>query len=194
MLCTAPPQETWFSPACMMGTFCAFLSHARALISSANMQKSLLCTGAAQVAGGGRGAFGGLQGPSPASALSQLSASSSRTMSGLLRGGRRLLVSAAATAPGPGAIAGLRASFAAPSASTIPPRFVSGLASDPQPCAPAPDLVGQIQDSTLLKTQCYVGGQWIEAADGRQLEVRNPAAGPPCRCCRCSLLSPEHPA
>jgi hypothetical protein len=45
------------------------------------------------------------------------------------------------------------------------------LASTP-PCGPSPDLSAEIKDSKLLRTQNYVGGQWIEAADGRQLEVR----------------------
>ena len=46
------------------------------------------------------------------------------------------------------------------------------------PCAPSPELAGQISDASLLRTQCYVGGQWIEASDGGKLEVRAAAACP----------------
>ena len=46
------------------------------------------------------------------------------------------------------------------------------------PCAPSPELAGQISDASLLRTQCYVGGQWIEASDGGKLEVRTAAACP----------------
>lgn len=34
-----------------------------------------------------------------------------------------------------------------------------------------------LQDPTLLKSQCYIDGQWLDASDGATLEVRNPATG-----------------
>jgi len=34
-----------------------------------------------------------------------------------------------------------------------------------------------LTDPTLLRRQCYVGGRWLEAADGRTLTVTNPATG-----------------
>eukprot|EP01032_Pedospumella_encystans_P039165 gene39165-biopygen3378 len=34
-----------------------------------------------------------------------------------------------------------------------------------------------LKDSSLLREQVYVGGQWIDADDGRTLAVRNPATG-----------------
>ena len=43
------------------------------------------------------------------------------------------------------------------------------------------ELVAQISDAKLLRTQCYVGGQWIEASDGGKLEVRTASAGACCR-------------
>ncbi|EFN58977.1 hypothetical protein CHLNCDRAFT_48452 [Chlorella variabilis] len=44
-------------------------------------------------------------------------------------------------------------------------------------CAPSPDLVGTLTDSSILKTKVYIGGEFIEAADGSTLEVVNPATG-----------------
>jgi succinate-semialdehyde dehydrogenase/glutarate-semialdehyde dehydrogenase len=35
----------------------------------------------------------------------------------------------------------------------------------------------QISDQTLLKTQAYVNGQWIDADSGATLAVTNPATG-----------------
>jgi succinate-semialdehyde dehydrogenase/glutarate-semialdehyde dehydrogenase len=35
----------------------------------------------------------------------------------------------------------------------------------------------QLTDPTLLRRQCYVGGRWLDAADGRTLTVTNPATG-----------------
>lgn len=35
----------------------------------------------------------------------------------------------------------------------------------------------QLQDPTLLRTQCYVDGQWRDATDGKTLAVLNPANG-----------------
>jgi succinate-semialdehyde dehydrogenase / glutarate-semialdehyde dehydrogenase len=35
----------------------------------------------------------------------------------------------------------------------------------------------QLTDTTLLRQQCYVNGQWLSAADGRTTPVRNPATG-----------------
>ncbi|HEX9473110.1 MAG TPA: aldehyde dehydrogenase family protein, partial [Steroidobacteraceae bacterium] len=35
----------------------------------------------------------------------------------------------------------------------------------------------QLTDPKLLRHQCYVGGQWRDAADGRTLPVINPATG-----------------
>jgi len=37
----------------------------------------------------------------------------------------------------------------------------------------------QLTDSSLLRRHCYVNGEWLEAADGRTTEVRNPATGAP---------------
>lgn len=34
-----------------------------------------------------------------------------------------------------------------------------------------------LKDPNLLKTQCFINGQWVDAADGATLEVRNPATG-----------------
>jgi len=35
----------------------------------------------------------------------------------------------------------------------------------------------QLSDPTLLKTHCLIDGQWIGAASGSTLDVRNPATG-----------------
>ena len=35
----------------------------------------------------------------------------------------------------------------------------------------------QLRDSKLLRSQCYVNGQWLDAADGRSTPVLNPATG-----------------
>jgi len=35
----------------------------------------------------------------------------------------------------------------------------------------------QLTDPKLLRSQCYVGGRWLDAADGRTLTVTNPATG-----------------
>ncbi len=35
----------------------------------------------------------------------------------------------------------------------------------------------QLTDPTLLRSQCYVGGRWLDAADNRTLPVTNPATG-----------------
>jgi succinate-semialdehyde dehydrogenase/glutarate-semialdehyde dehydrogenase len=35
----------------------------------------------------------------------------------------------------------------------------------------------QLSDPKLLRSQCYVNGQWLDAADGRTTAVRNPASG-----------------
>ena len=35
----------------------------------------------------------------------------------------------------------------------------------------------KLSDPKLLRTQCYVNGQWLDAADGRTLPVTNPATG-----------------
>lgn len=43
--------------------------------------------------------------------------------------------------------------------------------------AAEPDVFGHLQDTSLLRTQCYVGGQWIDASDGGTLEVLDPATG-----------------
>lgn len=90
-------------------------------------------------------------------------------MSGLFGGTRRLLLSAASVST---------PVLAAVSESRLSPHLaaLATLASTP-PCGPSPDLSAEIKDSKLLRTQNYVGGQWIEAADGRQLEVVNPATG-----------------
>lgn len=34
-----------------------------------------------------------------------------------------------------------------------------------------------LQDPTLLKSQCYIDGQWLDASDGATLAVHNPATG-----------------
>jgi len=34
-----------------------------------------------------------------------------------------------------------------------------------------------LQDPSLLKSQCFINGQWVDATDGGTLEVRNPATG-----------------
>ncbi len=35
----------------------------------------------------------------------------------------------------------------------------------------------QLSDPKLLRSQCYVNGQWLDAADGRSTPVHNPATG-----------------
>ena len=35
----------------------------------------------------------------------------------------------------------------------------------------------QLKDPTLLRSQSYVNGQWLDAADGRTTVVNNPASG-----------------
>jgi acyl-CoA reductase-like NAD-dependent aldehyde dehydrogenase len=35
----------------------------------------------------------------------------------------------------------------------------------------------ELADPGLLKTRNLIGGKWIDAEDGRTLEVRNPATG-----------------
>jgi len=35
----------------------------------------------------------------------------------------------------------------------------------------------QLTDSTLLRSQCYVDGVWLDATSGRTSEIRNPASG-----------------
>ncbi len=35
----------------------------------------------------------------------------------------------------------------------------------------------KLSDPKLLRSQCYVNGQWLDAADGRTLPVKNPATG-----------------
>src|SRR5471030_1800447 len=35
----------------------------------------------------------------------------------------------------------------------------------------------QLSDPKLLRSQCYVNGQWLDAADGRSTPVKNPATG-----------------
>ena len=35
----------------------------------------------------------------------------------------------------------------------------------------------QLKDPTLLRNQCYVNGQWLDATDGRTIAVDNPASG-----------------
>ena len=35
----------------------------------------------------------------------------------------------------------------------------------------------RLDDSTLLRQQCYIGGQWVNAASGALIEVNNPATG-----------------
>jgi len=34
-----------------------------------------------------------------------------------------------------------------------------------------------LKDSSLLHEQCYIGGEWIDAADGKTIDVNNPATG-----------------
>ena len=34
-----------------------------------------------------------------------------------------------------------------------------------------------MNDPTLLRTQAYIDGQWVDAEDGRKLSVTNPATG-----------------
>ncbi|PSC68568.1 succinate-semialdehyde dehydrogenase [Micractinium conductrix] len=40
-----------------------------------------------------------------------------------------------------------------------------------------PDVLAHLSDTGLLRTQCYVGGQWIDASDGATLEVLDPSTG-----------------
>src|SRR5450432_2450447 len=35
----------------------------------------------------------------------------------------------------------------------------------------------QLSDPKLLRSQCYINGQWLDAADGRSTPVHNPATG-----------------
>ena len=35
----------------------------------------------------------------------------------------------------------------------------------------------ELRDPKLLRSQCYVNGQWLDAADGRSTPVHNPATG-----------------
>ena len=35
----------------------------------------------------------------------------------------------------------------------------------------------QLKDPTLLRTQCYINGQWLDADSGRTIAVSNPATG-----------------
>src|ERR1700716_543071 len=35
----------------------------------------------------------------------------------------------------------------------------------------------QLSDPKLLRSQCYLNGQWLDAADGRRTPIRNPATG-----------------
>ena len=35
----------------------------------------------------------------------------------------------------------------------------------------------QLKDSSLFRQQCYIAGQWCDAADGATLPVNNPATG-----------------
>ena len=35
----------------------------------------------------------------------------------------------------------------------------------------------EVKDTSLFRHQCYVDGQWIDAAEGTTLEVTNPATG-----------------
>ena len=35
----------------------------------------------------------------------------------------------------------------------------------------------QLKDAQLLKSQCYINGAWVDAADGSTLAVLNPANG-----------------
>src|SRR5258705_12742592 len=35
----------------------------------------------------------------------------------------------------------------------------------------------KLGDPKLLRSQCYVNGQWLDAADGRTTPVHNPATG-----------------
>ena len=35
----------------------------------------------------------------------------------------------------------------------------------------------QLRDSALLKTQCYINGQWLNADNGAVISVINPATG-----------------
>lgn len=41
-----------------------------------------------------------------------------------------------------------------------------------------PDVLAHLSDTGLLRTQCYVGGQWIDASDGATLEVRETGTTP----------------
>ena len=41
----------------------------------------------------------------------------------------------------------------------------------------ATDLSSKLNDPTLLRTQAYVNGEWIDADDGATFEVKNPARG-----------------
>ena len=34
-----------------------------------------------------------------------------------------------------------------------------------------------LNDPTLLRTQAYIGGAWVDADDGKTLAVSNPATG-----------------
>ena len=45
---------------------------------------------------------------------------------------------------------------------------------------PSQDYRGKVDimnDPTLLRTQAYIDGQWVDAEDGRKLSVTNPATG-----------------
>ncbi|KAK8950823.1 hypothetical protein KSP39_PZI003133 [Platanthera zijinensis] len=37
--------------------------------------------------------------------------------------------------------------------------------------------ISRLRESGLLKTQCLIGGKWVDAYDGKTLEVQNPATG-----------------
>ena len=50
-------------------------------------------------------------------------------------------------------------------------RLMATRSADPTPSAASPDLVAAINDSKLLRTQCYVGGDWIDSSSGHTLEV-----------------------
>ena len=43
--------------------------------------------------------------------------------------------------------------------------------------AAAVSEVVQLKDPTLLRSRCYVGGSWIEASDGKTIDVTDPATG-----------------
>jgi len=43
--------------------------------------------------------------------------------------------------------------------------------------------VPALKDKTLLRSECYIGGEWQSAEDYSVIEVYNPADGPSRRSC-----------